>query len=238
MSVQVLYDGNPTPNVNSLPLASELPSGLVCGYYPDFTESVLTDISSNSADFASIGSLRSLPGAGGTRASMLNNANLTQSLAAARLTEDLTAYLAVFNFSGSGSTWFGCYDTDIETNPLWGIGLTAGTSVSVWDKSRSNTTRIIQNPSLATNIILGGYAWYVLAAVKDGQDWSVYIDGNYAGTLPNTSSGTPSVLGTEVLAFGGNAVTSFLTAGLLFNTPHTAAQVKNVSMMLRRGIKD
>lgn len=194
----------------------------------------ILDETSNNLDFTVIGGPR-LNTAAGTLHMQRSDAVRTISTPLARLDGALTAYVAVM-VVGTGTFYLACYDTDPNIDPLWGIGVTAE-SLAAWVGARSTTNRLIYSDR-GTVCYLQKYMIGVACLAK-GSDQSidVYWQGARVGRLLGTSTGTPTVAGTEVLALGGTASSAFgLPAALYGDVKHDQPTIAAISRTMLKGL--
>lgn len=218
------------------PTLADFPQDNLIGLWlnKDFGAASVLDETSNNLDFTSIGANR-LNSAPGTYNMQRSDAIRTIATNLAHLDGALTAYVAVLP-AGTGTFYLACYDTGPSVDPLWGIGI-ASNSLAAWVGARSSANRLVYSDNAAACYVQNYKAGVACLAKGADQSVDVYWQGERVGSLLGTSTGTPTILGTEVLAIGGSGATVFgLPAALYGDVKHDQPTIYAISRLLLKGV--
>lgn len=135
----------------------------------------------------------------------ISNASASQTTPAFRLNGDLTVFVDSGN--GAGQFSIACYTAALTTDPLWGVGVGATSSLwSCFDKASTTTvTRAFSFPYRA--IPASAHATST-CFVRRSNVWELWIGGVLQSTLTGFTNAR-TVLGTESLVFTTASNSSF-----------------------------
>ena len=194
-----------------------------------------TDITGNGNDIANTGGARLLSAPGQTHMWRSDSIKTIVAPPELLLVDAVTVYLGLMLMTSGGFTMLGVYETDVGTDSLFAFGL-SGDGLAVWVKTRSTANRLVYTPS-GGGAYVAPYTPAIGTLVKQAdQSILVYWQGEYVGSILGSSTGTPSVLGSEVLALGGNSAGKFSGPGLIYSEAHTPARVKRTVQALSKGL--
>lgn len=128
-----------------------------------------------------------------------SNATASQTNAVFRLNGDVTIFV---DFMGTGAVSVACFDSALTTDPLWGVGVGAATTLwSVFDKASTSTvTRTFAVPYRSLSY---GFSSYRTCFVRRSNVWELWVGGVLQATLTGF---------TNARAIGGSEALQLLTS--------------------------
>jgi hypothetical protein len=160
----------------------------------------------------------------GTEGRGFANASVAQATAAFRINGDLTVFLDTM---GTGAVNVSCHDAALTTDPLWGVGVGASTTLwSVFDKA--STITVARSFASPYRPLSYGYRAHKLCFVRRSNVWELWVGGVLQATLTGFTNAR-MVLGSESLTLissSNSALAKVMIANKAFSADEIIYQQK------------